>query len=464
LITIKINNYLEVRGLPEEWKSSLHNLVSVKNEKKETAQREMIRGAEYMSDRVYFIKEENDAILIPRGFKKELVKRLDKFGVDYELNTISDYNDCVAHSYHSSINLRPKQELAQQAIIENEQGLIMASPGFGKTTVALDTILKLEQRTLILIDKAELAKQWIDRANEQFDLELGLIGDGDFNERDITVATLQTLRSRSNQLTEEGFWNKWGAVFYDESHHASSETYYDIINRFPAKYRIGLSATKGKSKSREKVSEFIFGPVIFEDKTNNLKPTIHRVKTNFYFEYQPTEFINGRRVQNNYQKLITALVEDTDRNNQIASKIASEPFSAHLIISRRLNHLKYLKEATEAAGFPSDRTYMLTGKESSDERIRIAKLADEGSIAIFSTVADEGLDIPRLDRIHLVFPSKNHETIRQQVGRGLRNHADKDETIILDYVDLNIPVARNQWRNRMTKYYKPNNFTIECYD
>ena len=90
-------------------------------------------------------------------------------------------------------------------------------------------------------------------------------------------------------------------------------------------------------------------------------------------------------------------------------------------------------------------------------------MADSGSIAIFSTVADEGLDIPRLDRIHLVFPSKNHETTRQQVGRGLRNHPDKDKTIIYDYVDLNIPVTTNQWRNRMTKYYKPNKFPIEIH-
>jgi superfamily II DNA or RNA helicase len=464
LIKITENNYLIVEGLPDNWKKPLNELVSVKNEKKETAQKEMIRGAEYMSDRVYFIEEEENCLKIPRGFKSELLERLDKYGADYDTFDIRNSNDNLSSDYHSNIDLRPKQKEAKQAIIENEQGLVMASPGFGKTTTALDTMLHLGQKTLILIDKSELAKQWIDRAKEQFNLELGLIGDGDFKELDITVATLQTLRSRSEQLTEEGFWNKWGAIFYDESHHASSETYYDIINRFPAKFRIGLSATKGKSPSREKISEFIFGPVIFEDKSNQLIPTVHRISTSFEFDYKPTDFINGRRVQNNYQKLVNALIADEGRNQLIADRINSEPSCAHLIISRRLNHLEALKEAVEAGGFPSERTYMLTGKESADERIRIAKLADSGSIAIFSTVADEGLDIPRLDRIHLVFPSKNHETTRQQVGRGLRNHDDKTETIICDYVDIEIPVTKNQWRNRMTKYYKPNKFPIEIHD
>jgi len=295
-------------------------------------------------------------------------------------------------------------------------------------------------------------------------MELGLIGDKEWNEMPITVATLQTLRSREEQLNDSDFWNLWGAVFYDESHHASSDTYYRIINKFPAKYRIGLSATKGKTKAKEKISELVFGNVIFEDKTNNLKPKIYKVSTGFKFDYEATEKIGNRVKRNNYQKLITTLVEDENRNYLVAEKISSQLENAHLVISRRLKHLEDIMEKSIELGFPEENCYMLTGKESSDERIRIAKLADAGSVAIFSTVADEGLDIPRLDRIHLPFPSKNHETIRQQVGRGLRNHPDKHHTIVYDYVDVNIGVARNQWRNRMNKYYKPNGFSIEVYE
>jgi len=462
MIEIEINNFLEIKGLPEGWIDSLANLVSIPNEEKHRAVKEHVWGAERMPDRVTALEQYEDSVLVPRGYLSEIENRLSQANAAYKIKDLR-IESKTNLDFFSTIKLRPKQKEAKQSIINSEQGLVMASPGFGKTTVALSAIIDLSQKTLILIDKTELAKQWIDRASEQFGMELGLIGDKEWNELPITVATLQTLRSREEQLNDSGFWNLWGAVFYDESHHASSDTYYRIINKFPAKYRIGLSATKGKSAAREKVSELVFGEVIFEDKTNNLKPKIYKIHTNFNFNYQATEKIGNKVKRNNYQKLISSLVEDQERNYLIAEKIASEPSCAHLIISRRLKQLEDLMDSVIELGFKEDACFMLTGKESSDERLEVAKKADAGSIAIFSTVADEGLDIPRLDRIHLVFPSKNHETIRQQVGRGLRNHPDKKETIVLDYVDVNIELAKNQWRNRMNKYYRKNDFPIEVY-
>ena len=460
MIEITLDNYLRIEGLPDDWVDSLASLVSIPNEAKRRAIKEHIWGAKDMPDFLTALDKEGDYLVSPRGFKKEIISRLEQSGSEFSLTE----NYCEANTsfeYEEKISLREKQKEAFDSIISNHQGLLMASPGFGKTTVGLYALCKLQQKSIILIDKTELAKQWIDRANEQFGIELGLIGDSEWEEKDITIATLQTLRSREEELNEQNFWSKWGVVFYDESHHASSETYYNIINKFPAKYRIGLSATKGKTPAKEKISELIFGEVIFEDKTNNLKPTICKVNTEFYFDYQPTQKIGNKVSRNNYQKLIAALIEDSERNNLIAELISSQPDCAHLVISRRLQHLEDIKEAAIASGFDSERCFMLTGRESSDERLSVAKLADGGKIAIFSTVADEGLDIPRLDRIHLVFPSKNQETIRQQVGRGLRNHKDKDKTIVYDYVDSRVGVSKNQWRNRMNKYYKPNDFPIE---
>lgn len=417
-----------------------------------------------MPDRLTYLEEDDGYVILPLGFEKELIDRLVSSKTPYKIIRATKFVSADIQP-KSSVTLRDRQPEAKQAMLDNKHGLIMASPGFGKTTVGLDAIVTLNQKTLILIDKTELGKQWITRADEQFGIELGLIGDKEWNEKDITVATLQTLRSREKELDEDGFWDRWGVVIYDESHHAgSSDSYFNIVSKFKADRRYGLSATKGKSEEKAKVAEFVFGPVLFEDKSNQLIPTVHRVKTSFDFDYRGTDMINGKRVQNNYQAMMKELIADSDRNNQIAAKINTEPNCAHLVISRRLQHLEDIKNAVISRGFDPERCFMLTGKESSDRRLEVGRMADSGSIVIFSTVADEGLDIPRLDRIHLVFPSKNHETTRQQVGRGLRNHPDKDETIIYDYVDLDVPVMRNQWRNRLNKYYRLNKFPIESYE
>lgn len=467
MIKIKVSNVIEVRGLPDKWVASLAALVSIKNEKKATAINEHIWGAENLPDRLTYLEEEDGYITLPLGFEDELIRRITNSGKPFRVIRATNFvgADLNINYDDKRIQLRDRQPEAQDAMLKNKHGLVMASPGFGKTTMALDTIIQLSQRTLILIDKTELAKQWITRAEEQFGMELGLIGDNEWNEQDVTVATLQTLRSREAELDESGFWDQWGVVIYDESHHAgSSDSYFNIVSKFKADRRYGLSATKGKSEEKAKVAELVFGPVLFEDKSNQLIPTVHRIKTNFFYEYKPTEKVNGRRVQNNYQSMIKELIADEERNLLIANKIANEPNCAHLVISRRLQHLEDIRIAVEGSGFDPERLFMLTGKETSDRRLEVGRMAQNGSAVIFSTVADEGLDIPRLDRIHLVFPSKNHETTRQQVGRGLRNHPDKDETIIYDYVDLDVPVMRNQWRNRLNKYYRPNNFPIESYD
>jgi len=465
LIEIKVTNFIEVRGLPDKWVASLAKLVSVENEKKATAISEHTYGAEYLPDRLTYLEDQGDYITLPLGFEKELTTRLTETKTPYKRLRCTNFVSSKSYTDHDTIALRDRQPEAKQAMLDNKHGLIMASPGFGKTTVGLHAILEIGQRTIILVDKTELAKQWIVRAKEQFGIDIGLIGDNQWNEQDITVATLQTLRSREEQLNNENFWDRWGVVVYDESHHAgSSDSYFNIVSKFKADRRYGLSATKGKSQQKSKVAELVFGPVLFEDKTNQLIPTVHRVKTNFQFEYRGTDIINGKRVQNNYQAMIKELIADIDRNKLIASKINNEPNCAHLVISRRLQHLEDVQSAVIEAGFDPKRCFMLTGKESSDRRLEVGRMADSGSIAIFSTVADEGLDIPRLDRIHLPFPSKNHETTRQQVGRGLRNHPDKDETIIYDYVDLEVSVMRNQWRNRLNRYYRPNKFPIESYE
>jgi superfamily II DNA or RNA helicase len=463
MIEIVSDSYLRIKNLPADWEEALSNLVSIENEKKSVAIKEHIWGAYDMPDRITPAQKIGDYFILPRGFKGQLLERLQRHNVEYTFTDKEISNKNIIE-YKSNITLRPLQDIAKKSIIDNSQGLIMASPGFGKTTVSLDTICELQQFSIVLVDKSDLAKQWIKRGAEQFNLDIGLIGDGEFNIKPVTVAIMQTLRSRQDELDRDNFWFLWGCVFYDEQHHSSSETYYEIVNKFPAKFRIGISATKGKSDSKEKLSELIFGQVIFEDKTNNLKPSIQRIKTNFKFDYKPTKKIGRKVIKNNYQDLLNSLIEDDNRNNQIAKKISSEQECAHLIVSRRLQHLENIKNESINLGFPPEKCFMLTGKQSSDERLEIAELADKGNIAIFSTVADEGLDIPRLDRIHLVFPSKNHETIRQQVGRGLRNHENKTETIVYDYVDMSIGVIRNQWRNRMIKYYKENDFPIECYD
>jgi superfamily II DNA or RNA helicase len=81
--------------------------------------------------------------------------------------------------------------------------------------------------------------------------------------------------------------------------------------------------------------------------------------------------------------------------------------------------------------------------------------------AMLSTLADEALDIPRLDRIHLVFPQRNPGLVTQQVGRVERKHPDKTDAYIFDYVDSNVGALEAQWKVRRTEVYMPRGYKVQ---
>ncbi len=463
MLNIILDSHLRVPvdEFDPEWVEHLCERVSIRNEEKDAAIKEHIYGAKQLPDRICLVNNVNGHIVMPRGYFSEFKERLDKYGIE---SRIQDNRKCIRtdFEYSPKVILRDYQEIAAKAIEENQQGIISIPPGRGKTVIALCAISSLQLKSLIIVDKSNIAKQWQDRAEEHLGLELGIIGDGQWEEKPVTVAMQQTLWSRLDELDESNWWEKWGFVVLDESHHVSADTFFETANRFPAQYRIGVSATKGKSPAKEELAKFAFGPIIYEDDDMGMEPTIEVIDTPFDFDFRPTKKIKNKVIRNNYHDLVAAIVKDRGRNTIIAENIVKNKSHANLVISSRLGHLDYLRDLCIEFGFPAEKCYMLTGKEQTEARMQIYDLADAGHCAVFSTIADEALDIPRIDRIHLAFPSKNDETIKQRIGRGARYHDDKSDFIVYDYVDK-CEVIQNQFKHRLRKYYQPNKFKVVRY-
>ena len=69
------------------------------------------------------------------------------------------------------------------------------------------------------------------------------------------------------------------------------------------------------------------------------------------------------------------------------------------------------------------------------------------------SLAKEGLDIPRLDRIYLTTPKKDYAVVTQSIGRIARTFEGKQDAICYDYVDR-IGFCENQYKRRKTSYRK----------
>lgn len=75
---------------------------------------------------------------------------------------------------------------------------------------------------------------------------------------------------------------------------------------------------------------------------------------------------------------------------------------------------------------------------------------------LFATysLAKEGLDIPRLDRLFLATPVKYHATVIQSIGRIARTFEGKEAPICYDFVDNGIGYCVKAYEERCRHYRK----------
>lgn len=426
-----------------------------------------------------FYRYDGDTLFIDRGLTSFVESEVGQ-PIRYE----RPYLDGTP-AYHNII-LREHQKPAVDAILANKEGILCLPAGSGKTTCAIAAMCKVGRphKFLVLVDKIELATQWIERL-EQFapSLTKSIFGGGNpLENTDVVIGVIQTIRSRYDDLLDNGFFDRYTMVIHDECHNSSAETYNLIVKSFSSHWRVGLSATPFKSNDPNDVISAL-GPVIYEItseqlyKDNILKQAeIMVIRTNFDFPFHGDLFIekgkpcplpNCKRQghkhyhRNNYHKLIPALVDDEDRINLVIKNILDNKDRINLVLSKRIQHFNNIENGLVSNGYPNGRIEYLTGKESKKERERvIERINKDSGIVVFSTIADEGLDVPRLDVVHLTYPTKNNGLIKQQIGRVERYRSDKGTPLVYDYCDIKLPVLAKHFKERKLGVYKPGNYKI----
>ena len=397
-----------------------------------------------------FFNEDKVYYIFPRGFLTYLLKGLSSSGHKYKLIDKRVYNKSC--TFNSKINLKKHQVPAVASILKEEQGIYQAPPGSGKTITSLEAVRLAATTSIILTDRVSIADQWRQRAESFLGCETGYIGDGSFDVKDFTVASKQTLWSRKDELRKTGFFDKFGFVIIDECHHSSADNYQLVIQEFKAKYRIGLSATPYMNSGYEKIIHLLLGEIIHVTKEDDLqsedilvRPKVFVTKTNFYKKY----FNTGK--YNNYQQVIKALVNDYARNLDIASIIVNNGDKRVLVSTSRIAHIDNLKSILETLNYKNN-IYILTGKESRQEKSHICSEVANSPCVLLSTIAQEALDIPSLDLLINSFPVNKKDLMRQKIGRVERSSPGKNVCEVYDFHDHRCGVLDNQFRNRISLY------------
>jgi superfamily II DNA or RNA helicase len=93
-------------------------------------------------------------------------------------------------------------------------------------------------------------------------------------------------------------------------------------------------------------------------------------------------------------------------------------------------------------------------KERQQALQKLIKLPDSEERLLIATgkYVGEGFDDSRLDTLFLTMPISWKGTLQQYVGRLHRNHSDKNEVKVFDYVDSNVDVLQKMFEKRLKGY------------
>src|SRR5204863_3973170 len=72
--------------------------------------------------------------------------------------------------------LRPEQQIAANALLKHEAGVLAATTAFGKTVIAAWLIVQRGVNTLVLVHRQQLLEQWIERLSTFLNLPAKTVG------------------------------------------------------------------------------------------------------------------------------------------------------------------------------------------------------------------------------------------------------------------------------------------------
>lgn len=443
--------------------------LTIHNPQRAIALRELLWGADDLPKYLYLWKYIDNKLVLPRGFVFAFEKILRNYEIKIDWKTNLSIN--LVDMFDEPYLLRDYQSNAGRTIVQYAQGVYKAPTGSGKTRTMLAVIRECEQKTIVFVEKKDLLKQWAIAA-EKFGFDyVGIIGDRAWeDDADLTIALRQSVWNKSEQL-DKYWYDQFGMVVWDECHHAGADSSFELIQKFPAYYRFGCSATPDSDPARWDLVKAVIGPIVADTSPEQASealviPSIKVVDTEFNFDYHPTEKVDNKVIRNNYNSMMKALEEDEDRNFLIIGYAVDCAANGHkcIVLSKRKNHLKNLLKIYNenyAVGVP---TIFLTSDNSSESN-SVKKMIESnygsGGSILFSTLAEEGTDIPCLDRLFLTYPGRKTRGFEQAIGRIMRKSPGKKDAVVYDFCDKNIGLLKSQFRERSQKIYGAKGYKIE---
>ncbi|KVR21628.1 hypothetical protein WK13_34385 [Burkholderia ubonensis] len=352
-------------------------------------------------------------------------------------------------------HVEPRDE-EQSEVIERVVKLLKAGishiceapTGFGKTIIGSWAGCELGQPTLILVTKEDLVHSWLDTLKNQFKVPESLIGHVqqdkcDYEGKAFVIGMVQSVVIPDKYNWQ--FFSYFGLVIFDEVHRMGADYFMQACTLFPAKLRLGLSATTKRSDGKWELVEAHVGPILVRGTQVPMKAKVLVRRTGWtkphYMTATPGRMTNVSKAQAN----------DPLRNKHIL-EFAGAAYQAGrctTVIMSELHdaHLKPLFHMLAAHGIPGeDMDYYVGGRS----KAALDTAAKKRIVLATYQMTAEGTNKPWWDTLVFGTPRAN---ITQAIGRVIRQRDGKRQPVALDLLD-NGAIFDNFFRSREKQYHE----------
>lgn len=364
--------------------------------------------------------------------------------------------------------------------MKESKALLISATGTGKTYASAFAIREMNpKKTLFLVHREQIAKQAMNSYKKVFGnkhsdgtmIRYELLSGNTskdmvtIKEADMVFATMQMMSKETvmHQFAQDEF----SVICLDEAHHSGAESYQRIMNYFQPGFWLGMTASP--ETNRFDVYEIFDHNIAYEIRLQQaleedlLCPFHYFGITDLTLDGETMENIGENNTRGNTDSRDNLdefnLLTSDERVDYVIKQARYYGYSGErvkgLIFCSRKEEARELSDKFNERGM---RTEVLTGddnevrREEVIERLVMDVPTENDSESdyldyIFTVdIFSEGVDIPEINQVIMLRPTKSAIVFVQQLGRGLRKAEGKEFVVILDFIgnyrnNFLIPIA-----------------------
>lgn len=427
----------------------------------------------------HLLLDTEGGVLIPTGLLGTTVKKLSNLGIPFEIEKRVKKVELSNRPYHPM--MRDSQKQLVTTALKHKRGVVEAPTSFGKSYAIGEFLAQFAatENRMVWVPTISLLYQMQEDLAAFLEIdksEIGLIGDGKYVIKPVTIAIPDTLVSKIQgaHMPTLDYLASVGVLVMDECHYYANPTGVAaaeaLIN---TEFRLALSATPWVNNPL--LLEAIAGPKILEFSVEGMmdEGVIMRPIIEFHPAppgYAPARLMNMQltnwsdtKTMWAYNQLYDYLIVNNAGRNELAAQLAADFIAAKqgpiLILVKKVGTSSKKENAVSHAEIIAEilkEKYgidlpILHGKTGTKKQQKVFEQLESyeipgaiGSVGILTA----GVSIKSLAGLVLLAGGSQAKDLVQRVGRVLRFKEGKEAPRVWDFVDTQ-SLFTNQSKKRI---------------